>query len=106
MRLETYEISLINSIVKNHFGADALVYLFGSRVDNNKKGGDIDLFIHAEDESSLTLRKKLSLLTDLKLALGDQKVDIVFDNKSTKEKQIFYQSIISSAKLLTNHYTI
>ena len=38
------EVSLIKDRVKTIFG-EAVIYLFGSRLDDNKKGGDIDLYI-------------------------------------------------------------
>jgi uncharacterized protein len=45
MRLHPSEIHLIKSIAHHVFGNGTKVILFGSRVDNTLKGGDIDLYI-------------------------------------------------------------
>lgn len=61
--------------------------LFGSRADDSKRGGDIDLYI----ETNLTqgvIEKKIKLLVKLKDHLGDQKIDIVINN-FTYNKAIF-----------------
>lgn len=52
------------------------IYLFGSRVDDNKKGGDIDLYIKT-DQNNLQ-RKKIKFLAKLKQQIGEQKIDVVF----------------------------
>lgn len=70
--------------------------MFGSRTDDSKKGGDIDLFIKNNDESTLTLEAKIHYLTELKKILGEQKIDVVFDNSETRKKQNFYRSIINN----------
>lgn len=44
MRLEPYEIKVIQDSFINNFHS-VKIYLFGSRVDDTKKGGDIDLYI-------------------------------------------------------------
>ena len=71
------EINAIKNAVARYFSADARVYLFGSRVDDEKKGGDIDLLV----ESALTGEKlqeaRLNTMSRIQLALGDQKIDIV-----------------------------
>ena len=54
------------------------IYLFGSRTNDALKGGDIDLYIHTTDRINL-VRKKLDFLVKLKRAIGDQKIDVVFD---------------------------
>ncbi len=52
----------------------AEVYLFGSRVDDNAKGGDIDLLVLSE---RIGFGGKLDILVDLHKQLGDRKVDLI-----------------------------
>lgn len=59
------------------------VYLFGSRVDDDKKGGDIDLYLVLEEKTDL-FRKKLKFLAKIKRILGEQKIDIVFNLDDTR----------------------
>ena len=60
------------------FFKEGEIYLFGSRVDDTKKGGDIDLYLVAKDHSDL-FRKKIKFLSQVKKELGEQKIDIVFN---------------------------
>lgn len=73
MRLKEFEKSVIISTVKN-LDADARVYLFGSRVDDSKKGGDIDLLIMSKN---LNRDDKRTIKIKLDEILGEQKIDIV-----------------------------
>lgn len=59
------------------------VYLFGSRVDDTKKGGDIDLYLVLNEHSNL-FEKKIKFLSRVKKELGDQKIDIVFNTDSSR----------------------
>lgn len=61
--------------------------LFGSRADDNKRGGDIDLYIETSEKERL-LDKKVKLLVRLNRELGEQKIDVVINNFSA-EKDIF-----------------
>ena len=54
------------------------IYLFGSRVDDTKKGGDIDLYLVVEDKSNI-FAKKIKYLAKMKRELSEQKIDIVFN---------------------------
>ena len=56
------------------FDPDAEIYLFGSRVDDSKKGGDIDLLILS---SVLDFKAKQRILIKLYDLLGEQKIDIL-----------------------------
>lgn len=92
MRLTTDQIQTIISVTKHRFGKNAKVFLFGSRVDDSKKGGDIDLLISNKEKSHLTLKNKLLFLIDVKTRIGDQKIDLVYDTKE-KYNNIFLNSI-------------
>ncbi|QEP42345.1 hypothetical protein D5085_03855 [Ectothiorhodospiraceae bacterium BW-2] len=54
------------------------IYLFGSRVDDQQRGGDIDLFLELEEHERL-FEKKIKFLAKLKRQIGDQKIDVVFN---------------------------
>ncbi|GJQ51011.1 MAG: hypothetical protein HKUEN01_33970 [Candidatus Kuenenia stuttgartiensis] len=88
MRITSSEQKIIRSSVKKHFGRNADVYIFGSRADNDKKGGDIDLYITTDMPTSEIIRGKISLLIDLENVLGEQKIDVVINNH-TKQKPIY-----------------
>ncbi|WCT74210.1 hypothetical protein PQ455_02980 [Sphingomonas naphthae] len=49
MRLTEQEIAAIKGAAAEAFGPDAVVRLFGSRVDDALRGGDIDLHVEVDD---------------------------------------------------------
>jgi len=53
----------------------AKVYLFGSRVDDKKRGGDIDILIVGERK--LSLKEKRGIKISFQKEFGEQKIDIV-----------------------------
>ena len=76
MRLSKRVIEILQTNIKKSFG-DVNIYLFGSRTDDNKKGGDIDLAIDT-DISREEFRKNKSLLLAMLMRIDfDYKVDIV-----------------------------
>ena len=80
MRLREEEIAVLKNSL-NQLATDAHLYLFGSRVDDTKRGGDIDLFIIAQDSS---LEQKIKALARLKRALH-KPVDIVLHRDFSRE---------------------
>ncbi|WP_456431521.1 nucleotidyltransferase domain-containing protein [Nitratifractor sp.] len=76
MRLSDEEIQVLHSSLDSltdHYR----LYLFGSRVDDNKRGGDIDLLV-----VSPTLRRKdlRKIRLDFFEHFGEQKLDILLDD--------------------------
>lgn len=59
------------------------IYLFGSRVNDAKKGGDIDLYIRTKNLKNV-IAKKLDFLVKLKREIGEQKIDVVFDRNNQR----------------------
>lgn len=78
MRLNTNEVKAITRTFKEVFG-DGRVYLFGSRVDDSKKGGDIDLYLCPNEKFANLQKKKIEFLLKLEELLGEQKIDVVFE---------------------------
>lgn len=93
MRISKFQADTINNLAKKHFGQGTIVYLFGSRTEDKKRGGDIDLFVHNITESSLTAEAKIGFLAELKSKIGDRKIDVIFDNEPTRQKINFYRSV-------------
>lgn len=93
MRLSPFEIETINGTARKYFGQETTVFLFGSRTDDSKKGGDIDLFMNNTNEAVFTVEAKIHFLAELKSKIGDRKIDVVFDNASTRQKKNFYRSV-------------
>jgi len=77
MRLSEHQRSVLKKNFKEIFG-DGKIYLFGSRIDDSTKGGDIDLYISTTKKDSLS-EKKIDFLVNVKREIGEQKIDVVFD---------------------------
>lgn len=95
MRLTETDILSIQRSAEKIFGRDVHVFLFGSRVDDTLKGGDIDLLVKTE-QNQMTSRNKVLFLVELKKQIGDQKIDVVYD-KVASTKNIFLESIRKQA---------
>lgn len=91
MRLTSKERHIIKTIIADHFGPDTLVLLFGSRADNQKKGGDIDLYIESDLSAEALVERKIECLTDLKRLLGDQKIDLVIKQKQNPNPLVIHE---------------
>lgn len=72
MRLSEFEADIIKQSVYT-LDPDADVYLFGSRVDDHKRGGDIDLLIISE---KLRPIDKINIKAMIFKELEEQKIDI------------------------------
>ena len=84
MRLSTDQIQAIRQAATVAFGQGTSVWLFGSCVDDAKKGGDIDLLVcpQAQTAEDATVRQqgfmqKIKMLTLLERHLDERKIDPV-----------------------------
>jgi len=86
MRLTKDEIKIIKETITNRLD-DAKITLFGSRVYDDKKGGDIDILVQTNQKVSL--KKQLEILSQLEIKGIERKVDLLFQTPYTKEQNIF-----------------
>ncbi len=80
MRLSARQRHAIRTAVHQQFGPQAEVRLFGSRTDDTRRGGDIDLLIECPDmdpESQSAVEAKFRIISALHRAIGERKIDIV-----------------------------
>ena len=79
MRLTPDQARVILNCVRQQFGADAQVKLFGSRLDDLSRGGDVDLLV--ETPAAPTLHQRALATIALERALN-LPVDIVAVQRS------------------------
>ncbi len=90
MRLSKEQIHIIQEDARSIFGEGVKVRLFGSRLDNTQRGGDIDLLVECYEPIPIRdrLKKTLALTARLQMELGDQPIDVLVIDPTTELKQI------------------
>lgn len=80
MRLTQLERDIITSAAQESFEPGVVVRLFGSRVEQDGRGGDIDLLIETQlRDPERIVRAHTRFLANLYARLGEQKVDVLID---------------------------
>jgi uncharacterized protein len=103
MRLKSAEIDgIINAVAPFVARNKAELRLYGSRIDDALKGGDIDLLLLCASES---IAKKLRLekhkiLAKVEANIGEQKIDLTIRNMTEATVDPFLQKIISESLIL------
>lgn len=103
MRLSQDEqTAIIESISDFLQGQPAQLRLYGSRVDDNLKGGDIDLLLIVKDEET---RKALSsikykIIARMYMKMGERRIDLTIADKQKLEDDPFLQSILPTSLIM------
>ena len=100
MRLREFEVKTIKDAVSKNFGTNSRVSLFGSRTDDSKKGGDIDLLVETDLPAGEYLVKKIKTLTEIKMKLGGQKIDMIITDKATGDERLITAAALNTKKEL------
>lgn len=79
MRLSEETLNIIREEARRFFGEDCEIWIFGSRADDKRRGGDIDIYIESSKDIDIDTRARF--LSELKLKIGDQKIDLIFQKK-------------------------
>ena len=73
MRVTLHQIQTIQHQIHHFLGDRSAIWLFGSRLDDSQKGGDVDLYVEAAQHKLMdTLRCKIALQDAL-----DAPVDLI-----------------------------
>jgi len=95
MRISEYEKTVIIDAVKNA-DPNAQIWLFGSRVDDSKKGGDIDIAVFSE-KIDKDIMQKIQVRRFICDRIGEQKIDIVTTNNG--KEAIFRLAVAEGIQL-------
>ena len=85
MRLTPAEIAAIKAAARQAFGETAVVRLFGSRVDDSRRGGDIDLHVEVDppiDEWRARTQFEAALFS----RIDPRKVDVVVTERGMQPR--------------------
>jgi predicted nucleotidyltransferase len=88
MRLDAISITTIKREVADTLGNDARVRLFGSRLDDTRKGGDVDLLVELDRPVDNAIMTACRLEARLIRALDGRKVDVILDAPNVPEQSI------------------
>ena len=99
MRLTAHAREVIRNTTREVFGADAQVKLFGSRVDDAQRGGDIDLLIELPRHQPDAHKKSLTLAARLQMRLGDQRIDVVVLDPETPVQPIHREAVATGVPI-------
>ena len=71
----------------------AKTYLFGSRTDDQKYGGDIDLLVEVKLPNSEWLEPIIRAITLIQRRIGERKIDLVVtDGSPERESELIIQN--------------
>lgn len=88
MRLSAAETAVIKDVVRATAGAGAQVRLFGSRLDDGARGGDIELLVDTDEPVEHALLLGARIAAGIELALGEQRIDVVLGAPNLAEQAI------------------
>lgn len=93
MRLDTRTRNIIREEVEHLIGTANVIRLFGSRVDDDQRGGDIDLLVACPNPVTDRVRAECRLSARLYLILGDRKVDVLIRDPDTAPQAVHEQAL-------------
>ncbi len=88
MRLTECQIVAIKSATTDIFGPHARVWLFGSRVHDTRRGGDVDLMVETNEATKDQTLLAASLSARVSRSMHGRRVDVVVSAPSNCEQAI------------------
>lgn len=90
MRLSDETVLILKETILKYIEAPKII-LFGSRIDDDKKGGDIDILVQTSED--INLKKQIKILAECEVKGINRKIDMLFQTPFSKEQNIFKAAI-------------
>lgn len=84
MRLTTHQIVFIRQLITQLLGADVQVRVFGSRLDDNAKGGDLDLLLELPEPVDNPAMLAAQISAKVSRRMNGRKVDVLISAPNLK----------------------
>lgn len=97
MRLSREIRESVIQYAKEYFGNNIKLYLFGSRVDDNKRGGDIDLLIDTTEK--IDTKAEINFLRAIYKNITSRKIDLLIKTPYKQDKPIYHTAINEGIRL-------
>jgi hypothetical protein len=100
IRLSAQVVDEIRHIINRVFPGETQVILFGSRVDPEARGGDLDLLVIANAAREALTRGRIRATALLQLALGEQHIDmVVTSHPDTDPRMVVREALRNGVRL-------
>ena len=92
MRIGPHERASIRLATEEVAGAGARALLFGSRVHDNLKGGDIDLLVELPAPTQDALALSVRIAARIQREIGLRKIDVLIADPATPDSALLRQA--------------
>lgn len=92
MRVSLHDRDCIRQATLEVAGPRARAMLFGSRTDDQKRGGDIDLLIELAEPVQDSLALSVRLAARIQCQIGLRKIDVLVADPATVESPLLRQA--------------
>lgn len=93
MRVTPQQAETVRMLAHRHFGEDAVIWLFGSRADDGKKGGDYDFLVETSlEQPDMIIEHKIALIAELQSSppFEDEKIDLIVKRRNSSFEMPIY----------------
>lgn len=98
MRLTAIERTQILGVVDRLTNGRGRVWLFGSRVNDNARGGDLDLMVESDDPVEHPARLMAAIGAQLEMQLGERTIDVLL--KAPNLRQLPVHDVAAATGML------
>ena len=101
MRLSSSERNLLRQAARDAFEPEVALRLFGSRLDDARKGGDIDLLLETRMVDAAQIAKaQVRFLSRVYTLMVEQKIDLLIDFPARQQRPPIFEIARSQGVVL------